>query len=236
MGLVVEDGVSAILTDILGEEDHLGDMDFKVAGTKKGITAVQLDNKLGSLPMELLSKALEQARTARLHILDCMHPLIEQESGDKYDRQGRHQSLKIPVSKIGLVVGTGGKTIQSLQAETKTRIEIGKDGHVLILGQDVESVSKAKRRIELMTADLRVDGVYVGSVSNQKEFGIFVRIGEHEGLVHLSELRRSQGLQSYKTGDEIVIRVLGADQRGRLKLSEKAAQNVGVQDAINYLA
>ena len=146
------------------------------------------------------------------------------------------QSLKIPVNKIGLVVGTGGKTIQSLQAETKTRIEVGKDGHVLILGQNVESVSKAKRRIEFMTADLRVDGVYVGSVSNQKEFGIFVRIGEHEGLVHLSELRASQALQSYKTGDEIVIRVLGADQRGRLKLSEKAAQNVGLQDAINYLA
>ncbi|MEE2755931.1 MAG: polyribonucleotide nucleotidyltransferase [Myxococcota bacterium] len=235
MGLVVENDSSIILTDILGEEDHLGDMDFKVAGTKKGITAVQLDNKLGSLPMDLLAKALEQARTARLHILDAMNPLIEQESGDKYNRQGRHQSLKIPVNKIGLVVGTGGKTIQGLQADTNTRIEVGKDGHVLILGQDVEAVSEAKRRIELMTADLRKDGVYIGSVSNQKEFGIFVRISEHEGLVHLSELRNSQTLESYKPGDKIMVRVLGADSRGRLKLSEKAAQNVNIQDATNYL-
>ena len=207
----------------MGEEDHLGDMDFKVAGTRKGITAVQLDNKLGALSIELLARALEQARVGRLHILDCMSQAIESSAGKRYEQQGRHQSFKISVSKIGSVVGQGGKTIQGLQADTNTKIEIGKDGHVLILGQNADDVRRAREKIDLLTTDLRTDRDYEAQVVSLKDFGIFVRIGSHEGLVHISELVKSNDLSDYTVGDNLMIRVLGADQRGRLKLSERAA-------------
>ncbi|MGC6418154.1 MAG: polyribonucleotide nucleotidyltransferase [Bradymonadia bacterium] len=223
MGLITGAEQSAILSDILGEEDHLGDMDFKVAGTRKGITAVQLDNKLGALSIDLLTRALEQARLGRLHILDCMSEAIESSAGKRYEQQGRHQSFKIAVSKIGSVVGQGGKTIQGLQADTNTKIEIGKDGHVLILGQKAEEVRRAREKIDILTTDLRIDRNYEAQIVSLKDFGVFVRIGSHEGLVHISELVRGNDLSTYTVGDGLSIRVLGADQRGRLKLSERAA-------------
>jgi polyribonucleotide nucleotidyltransferase len=232
-GLVAEDGEHAILTDILGEEDHLGDMDFKVAGSATGITAVQMDNKLGSLPTELLTKALEQALAARLHILDTMTPAIESLGDERFKNQGRHVSFRINPARIGQVVGTGGKNIQQIQASTETRIEIGRDGNVLILGQDPENVRRARQRIEAVATDLKRDGVYIGTVAGQKEFGIFVRVADHEGLVHVSELSRDKALETYKMGDTVLVRVLGADAKGRLKLSQKAAQGCSESDAIN---
>jgi polyribonucleotide nucleotidyltransferase len=233
MGLVTEGDKSVILTDIIGEEDYLGDMDFKVAGTLRGITAVQLDNKLGSLPTSLLKTALEHARIARLHILECMQPAIESLGQERFKNQGRHVSFQINPARIGAVVGTGGKNIQHLQEITKTRIEIGRDGNVLILGSDTESVQIARRKIEAVTADLKRDGLYVGTVSSLKDFGLFVRISSHEGLVHVSEISREKPLSAYSAGDSLLVKVLGADQRGRLKLSQKAAKGSTMDQALN---
>ena len=233
MGLVSDGNQTAILTDIIGEEDHLGDMDFKVAGTARGITALQLDNKLGSLPTELLTQALGQARKARLHILEAMNPALETLGQTGSQSQGRHVSFRINSNRIGAVVGTGGKNLHQLQDKTNTRIEVGRDGTVLILGQDPDQVRAARRAIELIAVDLKRDGLYIGHVTSCKDFGFFVRIGDHEGLVHVSEISRETPLNGYNAGDTVLVKVLGADNKGRLKLSQKAASGKSESDAVN---
>ena len=200
MGLVSDGENTAILTDILGEEDHLGDMDFKVAGTKEGITAVQLDNKLGSLPRDLLERALEQARSARLHILECMGPSVDAATNGESEFGPRHLSFRVPVSRIGAIVGTGGKNLQGIQNDTGTRIEVSRDGVVLVMGSEAEQVRAARRAIEQIALELHKGGLYLGRITQRKEFGVFVRIANHEGLVHVSELSDDMAAQSYREG------------------------------------
>ncbi len=233
MGLVSDGAETAILTDILGEEDHLGDMDFKVAGTHAGVTAVQLDNKLGSLPRELLEKALKQARDARLHILECMEPAIKAAHEGSAENGPRHLSFNVPSSRIGAIVGTGGKTLQGIQSRTNTRIEVSRDGIVLVMGSDSSEVRAARKEIEQIALELRRDGLYKGEVTQTKEFGVFVKIANHEGLVHVSELSGKDALQRYRSGSPILVRVLGADTRGRLKLSQRAAEGCSESEALN---
>lgn len=234
MGLIKVGDDIVILSDILGDEDHLGDMDFKVAGTADHVTAVQLDNKLGALPRQVLEQALAQAKAGRRHILKEMEQAVA--TAQQGGGSTATQVVEVAPSKVGRVIGRGGATIQALQAETGTRIDIKDDGKVFIIGQDSESVAKAAQRIEALTADLVHGGFYIGEVMDLKDFGAFVRIGEHEALVHISELDKSRiGHPSEVTakGEKMLVKVLGADERGRLKLSRKAALDADPAKALN---
>jgi len=224
MGLIREGDEIAILTDILGDEDHLGDMDFKVAGTADRVTAVQLDNKIGSLPRDVLVRAIRQAKAARRFILAAMAEALA--SPRKSISARAPQILRIDPSKIGVVIGKGGATIQKLEADTGARVEVKNDGRVIITGPSAEAVNAAIRRVEALTKDLERGAVYEASVVSIKDFGVFVRFGDHEGLVHVSELadhRVSHPSDELSVGDAVRVKVLGTDDRGRLKLSRRAA-------------
>jgi len=226
MGLVVEGDDVAILSDILGDEDHLGDMDFKVAGTRRGITALQLDNKLGSLPADLLDRAIAQAEAGIVKILDEMDKTLAEPRPELAAGAPQVASTRIPVARIASLIGQGGKTIQELQSSTHTRIEVKDDGRVRVSGKRANDVKAALARIEGLTSELELGRVYRAEVVSIKDFGCFVRIGDHEGLVHVSELaatRVDKVGDVVKLGDQVDVKVLGADDRGRLKLSRKAA-------------
>ncbi|MCC6624741.1 MAG: polyribonucleotide nucleotidyltransferase [Deltaproteobacteria bacterium] len=226
MGLVAEDGEVAVLSDILGDEDHLGDMDFKVAGTRAGITALQLDNKLGSLPADLLERAIAQAEAGIIKILDEMDKTLSAPRPDLAAGAPQVASTRIPVARIASLIGQGGKTIQELQSSTHTRVEVKDDGRVRVSGKRAQDVKAALARIEALTSELELGRVYRAEVVSIKDFGCFVRIGDHEGLVHVSELaaaRVDKVGDVVKLGDQVDVKVLGADDRGRLKLSRKAA-------------
>jgi polyribonucleotide nucleotidyltransferase len=227
LGLVVEGERHQVLSDILGDEDHLGDMDFKVAGTAEGITAIQLDNKLGALSAELLAEALEQARQGRLHILGKMAPAIEEAQREVPAHVPRYERRKVHKSQIGKVIGPGGKTLQGLQSKTGAKIEVNQDGTVIIMGRDRASTRAAVKAIEAISIELKTGGVYLGQVRNIKDFGVFVRIADHDGLVHQSQLHGA----SPNVGDAFLVRVLGADDRGRLKLAH--AHDAAESDALN---
>ncbi len=234
MGLIREGDRTAILSDILGDEDHLGDMDFKVAGTAHGITAVQMDNKLGSLPREVLARALAQAGDGRRHILEVMRAAI-QAAGESTE-PSLHTQLRVNPSRIGAIIGSGGSTIREIQEATRTKIDVHDDGFVMVFGTDERGTREATRRIQKLALELKKDGLYVGEVVSIKEFGCFVRIADHEGLVHVSELddKRVESVESVvQQGQEILVRVLGADERGRLKLSRRAALGESRDAAIN---
>ena len=223
MGLIKADDQYVILSDILGDEDHLGDMDFKVAGTEDRVTAVQLDNKLGSLPAEVLVRALDAAQRGRAHILSKMIPHLEagaSSSAPCFD------TVSIPSHKRAALIGPAGKTIQKIQNDTSTRIDIKPDGRVHVFGESDNDISSAILRIKAATLDLQTGGVYSARVRSIKEFGAFVRIGSHEGLVHVSELaeeRVDDVSRVVSLDEELLVRVLGVDERGRLKLSRRAA-------------
>jgi len=234
MGLIKKGDRIVILSDILGDEDHLGDMDFKVAGTVDRVTAVQLDNKLGALPREVLEKALAQAQAGRAHILGVMQPAIDRARAEG-GSTATHM-VKVSPNKVGKIIGKGGATIQGLQADTGTRIDIKDDGRVFIIGADPDAVARAAKKIDALVADLVNGGLYLGQVMDIKDFGVFVRIGEHEALVHISELDKSRvGHPSDVTskGETMLVKVLGTDDRGRLKLSRKAALGASPSEALN---
>ncbi|MFO0751086.1 MAG: polyribonucleotide nucleotidyltransferase [Myxococcota bacterium] len=226
MGLIDHEGQIAILSDILGDEDHLGDMDFKVAGTATGITALQLDNKLGALPHDVLVRAIAQAQQGIAHILGEMVKTLSEPRPEMAAGAPQVAQLRIPTTRIGTLIGQGGKTINELQSATNTRIEVKDDGRVRVTAKRAQDLKAAVARIEGLSAELKVGQVYKGEVVTIKEFGAFVRIGEHEALVHVSELaltRVDKVEDVVKLGDQIDVKVLGADERGRLKLSRKAA-------------
>ncbi len=236
MGLIAEGDRRVVLSDILGDEDHLGDMDFKVAGTASGVTAVQLDNKLGSLPREVFTQAIAQARRGLTHILGEMGKALGAPRAEVAAHAPQVATMKIDPKKIGAVIGSGGSTIKDIQGSTRTRIDIAEDGSVRIFGQDAEGVRAAMRRIEGVTLELTQGAVYVATVVSIKDFGCFVRIGEHEGLVHVSELeegRVANVSDVVSVGDEVLIRVTGTDNRGRLQLSRRAALGVPRSEARN---
>jgi polyribonucleotide nucleotidyltransferase len=232
MGLITdkESGKYAILSDILGDEDHLGDMDFKVAGTINGITAAQMDIKVDGLPYEVLSQALMQAKEGRLHILNKMLEIIPEPRADFKPNVPRIEVIEIPKDMIGAVIGPGGKIIQAIQEETETIIvieEIDDKGIVEISGAGIEEVEAAKKRIKAIIAVPEVGEIYKGKVKSVVSFGAFIEIiPGKEGLLHVSEMdwKRVESAEDFtKEGDTIEVKLIGVDEKtGKLKLSRKA--------------
>ncbi len=226
MGLIKEDERYAILTDILGSEDHLGDMDFKVAGTDKGITALQMDIKIRGITSEIMSSALEQARKARLFILDKMMAVIPAPRPELKPHAPRISVVQIPVDKIGAVIGPGGKTIRSIQDETGAKIDIDEDGSVFIATSDGESARRARERVEALTESAVIGRIYTGKVVRVVDFGAFVEIIPNvDGLVHISQLdtQRVEKVEDVvRLGDEITVMVTDIDPQGKIRLSRQA--------------
>ena len=226
MGLVVEGDEVIILTDILGDEDHLGDMDFKVTGTRQGVTAVQMDIKIKGVTQEIMSRALDQAREARFHILDKMAETIDRPRAELSPYAPQMTMIQINPEKIKDIIGPGGKTIKSIQAETDTRIEIEDTGKVQIYAHNIEGAEAATKAIKRFTQEPEVDQVYLGKVVKIMDFGAFVEIlPGTDGLVHISQLsneRVTRVNDVVSEGDEILVKVLGIDKQGKIRLSRKA--------------
>ncbi|MER3557051.1 MAG: polyribonucleotide nucleotidyltransferase, partial [Thermus sp.] len=221
MGLVWEGERHVVLTDILGLEDALGDMDFKVAGTRDGVTALQMDNKVGGLPREVLKEALLQARKARLYILDRMAEVLPAPRPDLKPFAPRILRLKVPVEKVGLVIGPGGKNVRALE-ELGVEVDIESDGTIRIYSADQEAALKARRRIEELTMEAKVGEVYEGTVTKITPFGAFVSLFPGtEGLLHISQIApgRVERVEDYlKVGDVIKVKVHRIDERGKIDL------------------
>lgn len=229
MGLVKEeDGRYAVLSDILGDEDHLGDMDFKVAGTARGVTALQMDIKIEGITEEIMEKALNQANAGRLHILGEMNKAIAESRSEVSDNAPTLLTLKINQDKIRDVIGKGGATIRALTEETGCTIDIEDDGSVKIYGETREKADEAVRRVEEITAEAEVGAIYEGKVTRVVDFGAFVAIMPGtEGLLHISQIaeERVEKVTDYVNEGEIIkVKVLDVDQRGRIKLSMKEAK------------
>ncbi|MDR2443385.1 MAG: polyribonucleotide nucleotidyltransferase [Deltaproteobacteria bacterium] len=226
MGLVVEGDQVVVLTDILGDEDHLGDMDFKVAGTQQGITAVQMDIKIKGVTREIMTKALSQAREGRLHILDVMSKALKAPRAEISQFAPKTFVINISTDKIKDVIGPGGKIIKSIQAETESRLEVEDSGKVTIYSPNAEMGQLAIAAVRRYTQAPEVDKVYSGRVVKVVEFGAFVEIlPGTEGLLHISQLanERVQRVSDYvKEGDVIDVKVLAIDKQGKIRLSRRA--------------
>ncbi|MBA7658949.1 Polyribonucleotide nucleotidyltransferase [subsurface metagenome] len=227
MGLITgEDDKHAVLTDIEGLEDAYGDMDFKIAGTLQGITAIQMDTKIKGLSFEIIEKTLEQGREARLFILDKMRQTISTSRPEVSRYAPRMYKMTINPSKIGAVIGSGGKTIRSIIEQTKTTIDVAEDGTVVIGATDEEAARKAREIIEGLTKEAEIGDVYTGKVTRILDFGAMVEIlPGKEGLVHISELedyRVAKVEDVVQVGDEITVKVIGIDNLGRVNLSRRA--------------
>ena len=225
MGLVKEGDDFAVLTDILGDEDHLGDMDFKVAGTDEGITALQMDIKIQGITREIMSKALDQARDARLHILGEMNKVISQPREQMSEWAPTIMTMKIDPDKIRDVIGKGGAVIRAITEETGASVDIDNDGTIRIASVDGASGKEARRRIELITADVEVGRIYEGKVARLMDFGAFVTIlPGKDGLVHISQIsneRVEKVSDKLAEGDVVQVKVLEVDRQGRVRLSMK---------------
>ncbi|MBR1915393.1 MAG: polyribonucleotide nucleotidyltransferase [Alphaproteobacteria bacterium] len=226
MGLIKEDdGRIAILTDILGDEDHLGDMDFKVAGTKDGVTALQMDIKITSITKEIMKNALAQAHEGRIHILGEMAKAISAPREKVSDLAPRILTMRIPVDKIRDVIGTGGKVIREIIDRTNTKIDISDDGVIKVASVNIKDGEAALEIITNIVAEPEVGRVYQGVITKVMEFGAFVRfVGSTEGLVHISEIKNDRIAtvsDFYSEGDKIWVKCMGADNRGKWKLSAK---------------
>jgi polyribonucleotide nucleotidyltransferase len=223
MGLVKEAAGYAVLTDILGDEDHLGDMDFKVAGTADGVTALQMDIKIDGITRDIMSDALAQAREARLHILGEMNKVINKPREKMSDWAPTIIAFKIDPEKIREVIGKGGSVIRQITEETGATIDIENDGTVRIASVDGESGREARRRIDLITAEVEVGQVYTGKVARLMDFGAFVTIlPGKDGLVHISQIsdeRVERVSDKLKEGDTVRVKVLEVDRQGRIRLS-----------------
>ena len=230
MGLITdaETGKYAVLSDILGDEDHLGDMDFKVTGTEKGITACQMDIKIKGLSVEILTNALNQAKAGRAHILGVMTAAMPAPRAELKPHAPRMVIMEVPKSFIGGIIGPGGKIIQGMQAETGTTItieEVGNIGRVEISGTNAEGIALAQQRINEICFVPVVDTIYDGVVKGVQTFGVFVEIGRGtEGLLHVSEMdwkRVEDPSALYKEGDKVQVKLLSIDDKGKLRLSRK---------------
>jgi polyribonucleotide nucleotidyltransferase len=226
MGLIKETEGFAVLTDILGDEDHLGDMDFKVAGTSNGVTALQMDIKIEGITKEIMEQALSQANEGRMHILGEMNKAISTPREEVSDFAPRYITIKINPDKIRDVIGKGGATIRSITEETGASIDIDDDGNVKIASVDLEAGNEARRRVEQITADVEVGSVYDGRVAKLMDFGAFVTIlPGKDGLVHISQIsdERVQNVSDkLAEGDMVKVKVLEVDKQGRIRLSMKA--------------
>jgi polyribonucleotide nucleotidyltransferase len=230
MGLIKEGDKFAVLTDIMGDEDHLGDMDFKVAGTTTGVTALQMDIKIDGITREIMQTALAQALDARLHILEKMSAAISTPRTEMSKFAPRYITMKINPDRIRDVIGKGGATIRAITEETGTSIDITDDGSVKIASVDASAGEEAKRRIEQLTADVTVGNIYEGKVAKLMDFGAFVTIlPGKDGLVHISQIceERVQNVSDkLSEGDIVKVKVLEVDKQGRIRLSMKAVTEV----------
>jgi polyribonucleotide nucleotidyltransferase len=226
MGLIKEDNRFAVLTDILGDEDHLGDMDFKVAGTTNGITALQMDIKIQGITKEIMQVALAQAKEARMHILGKMVEAMGAAKTEVSTFAPRLFTMKINPEKIRDVIGKGGSVIRALTEETGTQINIDEDGTITIASADPAKAEEAKRRIEQITAEVEIGKVYEGPITKILDFGALVNLlPGKDGLLHISQIahERVEKVTDYlKEGQIVRVKVMETDEKGRIKLSMKA--------------
>jgi polyribonucleotide nucleotidyltransferase len=228
MGLIKEGDKSIVLTDIAGLEDHFGDMDFKVAGTKQGVTAVQMDLKIDGISLDLMKKIIAQAHEGRFFILDKIQAALPAPRQSLSAYAPRIEVLKISTEKIGALIGPGGKTIKSIIAATGVKIDVEEDGSVLIASTDSEAANKAISMIKAITDEVEVGRIYPGKIKRIMPFGAFCEIAPgKEGLIHVSELADKfvKDVESVvKIGDEVKVKVIGIDEMGRINLSKKQAE------------
>jgi polyribonucleotide nucleotidyltransferase len=234
MGLIKEGGDFVVLSDILGDEDHLGDMDFKVAGTTNGVTALQMDIKITGITEEIMKVALRQANEGRLHILNEMSKALTGAREELGEHAPRIETIKIPTDKIREVIGSGGSVIREIVAESGAKIDISDDGTVKIASANRESIEKALARIRGITTEPEVGQIYKGKVVKIMEFGAFVNFfGAKDGLVHISQLTQGRPEtvgEVVKEGQEVYVKLLGFDDRGKVRLSMKIVDQATGQE------
>jgi len=225
MGLISDGKRFAILSDILGDEDHLGDMDFKVCGTAKGITAIQMDIKIAGLSREIMSTALNQARDGRLHILGKMAETLTTHRADLSPHAPRITTIKVKPDQIRIIIGPGGKTIKGIVDQTGVAIDVEDDGTVNIASSDSDAVQRALAIIKGLTAEPEIGAVYKGAVQRITDFGAFVEVlPGTDGLLHISEMahtRVDQVTDVMKEGDIIEVKVLSVDREGKIRLTRR---------------
>ena len=234
MGLILEDKRFAVLSDILGDEDHLGDMDFKVAGTEEGITALQMDIKIAGITEEIMKVALHQAKGGRLHILGEMAKALTAARAELGEYAPRIETFKIPTDKIREVIGTGGKVIREIVEKTGAKINVEDDGTVKVASADGESIKAAVNWIKSIASDPEIGHIYEGTVVKTMDFGAFVNFfGAKDGLVHISQLapnRVQKTTDVVKEGDKVKVKLLGFDERGKVRLSMKVVDQATGED------
>lgn len=228
MGLIKEGGKIAVLTDILGDEDHLGDMDFKVTGTADGVTALQMDIKIDEgVSQEVLTQALEQARVARLHVLECMNAALSAPRDDLSPYAPRIETVWIKPDRIRDIIGPGGKVIKGIQSRTGAKLDVDDSGEIRVASADLKALEQAKAMIRELTQEAEIGRVYLGKVRKIMDFGAFVEIFPGtDGLVHISELARkrvNKVTDILNEGDEVMVKCLEIDPQGKIRLSRKAA-------------
>jgi len=234
MGLILESDGFAVLSDILGDEDHLGDMDFKVAGTEDGITSLQMDIKIAGITEEIMKKALAQAKDGRNHILGEMAKAMEAPRTELGEYAPKIETIKIPVDKIREVIGTGGKVIREITAETGAKIDIGEDGTIKIAAADQSKIDAAKDWIKSIASEPELGAIYTGKVVKIVDFGAFVNFfGAKDGLVHVSQIsneRVGKVSDVLTEGQAVKVKLLGFDDRGKTRLSMKVVDQETGED------
>jgi polyribonucleotide nucleotidyltransferase len=234
MGLILEDKRYAVLSDILGDEDHLGDMDFKVAGTEEGVTALQMDIKIAGITEEIMKVALHQAKGGRLHILGEMGKALTAARAELGEYAPRIETFKIATDKIREVIGTGGKVIREIVEKTGAKINVEDDGTVKVASADGESIKAAVNWIKSIASDPEIGHIYEGTVVKTMDFGAFVNFfGAKDGLVHISQLapnRVQKTTDVVKEGDKVKVKLLGFDERGKVRLSMKVVDQATGED------
>ncbi|MBU2084673.1 MAG: polyribonucleotide nucleotidyltransferase [Alphaproteobacteria bacterium] len=234
MGLIKEPNGVAVLSDILGDEDHLGDMDFKVAGTEKGLTSLQMDIKIAGITKDIMKTALEQAKGGRMHILAEMAKALDTSRDSLSENAPQMEIMKVPTDKIRDVIGSGGKVIRGIVEESGAKVNIDDDGTVQISALDRPAIEKAMKMIREITAEAEVGEIYQGTVVGLKDFGIFVNFfGPKDGLVHVSQMAKERighPKELVKEGDKVWVKLMGFDDRGKVRLSMKVVdQTTGKQ-------
>ena len=237
MGLILEGKKFAVLSDILGDEDHLGDMDFKVAGTDEGITSLQMDIKITGITEEIMQTALHQAKDGRLYILDEMSKALTGGREAVGEYAPRIETINVPTDKIREVIGAGGKVIREIVEQTGAKIDIADDGTIKVASSDKASIEAAIKWIKSITDEPEVGEIYTGKVVKVVDFGAFVNFfGPRDGLVHISELapqRVEKVTDIINEGDEIKVKLLAIDNRGKVRLSLKAVDQETGEDLTN---